>query len=1104
MADKGDSAGSFGLLSERSPLFAAAHGGHTDVVKILLQKGAKAGVGQSFGPFGLLMERTPLIAAVRQGHVDVVEALLDSGASPASGLSFGPFGILGTVAPISLAAAMDRSSLVRLLLEKCSDTTNSKGKSCVPNGRWFRWAIRKSSYTVSKVLLTRRKMHLVYFEEEEMIMRPTMFFSEGNKLNTISQLAPMVVQLLLHEFVTWTENLINYIKSYELTIGAFSIGMNLEATNLHTVKAAYYDESCAGLIIICTIFSVYYVARVALHPVIICCACAMCGLVWHGWYGMVWYVVSYHKLRYRGHCWLWDFAHLFLVGRQQGKWFGLRQWFETFNKDGIMYLVPGIYNLYVHWIAFNRLVRRIRYGPKLGKKITTRERKLQQRVHAAAITNAIACGDTELVKAFLKSDIPIQKNVLLQDAVTNGSVEMVRALLENGAHPNGGWTLKTANPLGVAAANGRLDVVNILLKKGASPNDKTILSAATKGHSHIVYALLEKGPIVNGTHLLSAVAALGSMEMVNAVLDKGAKPDTQTLLAAATIGSTEMVRAFLDKGAKPDTQTLLAAATIGSTEMVRAFLERGAKPDEHHEGKHVKGHRSPLFAAAANGHLDVVNLLLEKGADPNTGPYTLFPYTNSPLNVAIRNGHASIVQTLLKHGASPDLGVGIIGFECGFDRRCDQGEVMSLTVMVLTLSIIVMFLACLPFTAIPQVLGVERVWYGRILWFFFCICEGLVLLCSLVLNIYLIYLTFNLGIQLDFMLASKPHVDIVEANEVGHNRRNRTLICMQTPLFAAASMGNVEIVRQLLAKGASRDSGFTVGPLGVVATCSPLYVAAYNGHTDVVDALLSQGARPDAGIAIGLIEIHYLWFFFEITLTTLQIFNTSNDRWKWITAAFSGGFYIICNLILLCIGSFVVVCVYYKSAASKGVRMVQLKKNCDGTLPISLCGLVHAQTPLFIAAYRGHLEATKVLLANDANVNIGMTIGPLGLISFSKPQWVAALNGHAEIGKTLLDREAKYLDKIDNGAKKVWVFDTVMCVRYSLPVARCFAVLFHAPRLGAYVYWVVIFRMWALLFVAGLPRLTPYMLCCGDAGLEYLYGTLRRRFSTLVTSNRRL
>ena len=57
------------------PIHDAARNGHTDTVKLLLERGATKDVKTSYG-------KTPIHLAAENGHTDTVKLLLSAGANP--------------------------------------------------------------------------------------------------------------------------------------------------------------------------------------------------------------------------------------------------------------------------------------------------------------------------------------------------------------------------------------------------------------------------------------------------------------------------------------------------------------------------------------------------------------------------------------------------------------------------------------------------------------------------------------------------------------------------------------------------------------------------------------------------------------------------------------------------------------------------------------------------------------------------------------------------------------------------------------------------------------------------------------------------------------
>ncbi len=169
---------------------------------------------------------------------------------------------------------------------------------------------------------------------------------------------------------------------------------------------------------------------------------------------------------------------------------------------------------------------------------------------------------------------PVTGSVLLSKAAWDGSMEMVKLLLEYGADIN-------LNDLGIPA----------------------LVQAASKGYAEMVEFLLDHGADID---ILAFIV--------------GGKYAT-ALMAAAEAGHAEIVKLLLERGADISTYidgwspptALALAAEEGHTEIVRLLLEHGADINV----KDSFNGNTPLMIAAIYGHVMIVELLFEHGAEAN-------------------------------------------------------------------------------------------------------------------------------------------------------------------------------------------------------------------------------------------------------------------------------------------------------------------------------------------------------------------------------------------------------------------------------------------------------------------------------------------------------
>ena len=189
----------------------------------------------------------------------------------------------------------------------------------------------------------------------------------------------------------------------------------------------------------------------------------------------------------------------------------------------------------------------------------------------------------------------------LTAAAYDGTLEIVKLLLEHGADPNSehGW------PLQIAAASGHEDVVKLLLEHGADINDNKTNSE-----------------FLEGTALQAAVEA-GKTEIVALLLDSGADVNlgagdlAPPIYAATEKAESEIIKLLVSHGAElnilggaEQSVPLIGAAMYGHRSDLEVLVKGGADIDM----PDVDGDTA-LIIAAVCGEADSVEYLLQCGAD---------------------------------------------------------------------------------------------------------------------------------------------------------------------------------------------------------------------------------------------------------------------------------------------------------------------------------------------------------------------------------------------------------------------------------------------------------------------------------------------------------
>lgn len=278
--------------------------------------------------------------------------------------------------------------------------------------------------------------------------------------------------------------------------------------------------------------------------------------------------------------------------------------------------------------------------------------------------------------------LPGKSRMVLDWAAEKGHISVLEKIDKYGNQNDNNHYAGTTIPpkcktraLSHAAKRGQTDAVAFLLDMGAEINDAVAVEdsyqcpalhrAAKHGHIETATLLLDRGADIHircnasDSAALEHAARLGEQEMVLLLLDRGADIRSPALIASAAFAENiELVRALLDRGAAIDDSWHYRRSAIHwampygrvNMPMLKLLLERGTDPNvrDQERGETV------LHWAAYEGNVEVTALLLGNGADPDV----VNRQRKRPLHAAIegpssQSDRETIIRLLLEAGADP-------------------------------------------------------------------------------------------------------------------------------------------------------------------------------------------------------------------------------------------------------------------------------------------------------------------------------------------------------------------------------------------------------------------------------------------------------------------
>lgn len=199
---------------------------------------------------------------------------------------------------------------------------------------------------------------------------------------------------------------------------------------------------------------------------------------------------------------------------------------------------------------------------------------------------------------------------------------------------------------------GSADMAELLLARGADPRTETMLPGGTALMHAIIWGWPDVAEVIaahdRAPNNLRVAAGLNDLDAIEAAFDASGKPTPSAKAARAYYRPNYgwFPWAASDDDQEALDEALILAATNGHLEAAQALLAKGARID----GRAYE--TTPLLRATFRGRLEMVDWLLNQGADPNgTGWLGGHAKGVTALHLAAADSFIDIVERLRQAGA---------------------------------------------------------------------------------------------------------------------------------------------------------------------------------------------------------------------------------------------------------------------------------------------------------------------------------------------------------------------------------------------------------------------------------------------------------------------